>query len=367
MASFNDYTGNGVQTQYPITFPYIEQEHVHVYLDGVETVDWEWFDSSTIVLDAAPAADVAIRIQRETPVAERLAEFTNGEALLDEELNIAVLQSLYAAEEAKDRAEQSIAVNNADLYDFNGRRATNLGEPEDDSDAVTKAYADTIINTAQTHATNAAASAAAADASADDAAASATAAAASAVAADASADAAAASATEAAGYAASVNPDSFLTKAGNLSGLADLPTARTNLGLGDVATKSEASVSEIKSKTADKLISVEDAWDANDWTALDTVSGTVTLDGNVGNKFYGTMSGNVTIGVQNLNHGQVISLVLWQDGTGGRTVSWDSIIKWPNNTAPTISTTANTIAVVAALEASWNPSSYIFGAGWKVN
>lgn len=46
-------------------------------------------------------------------------------------------------------------------------------------------------------------------------------------------DAAAASAQEAKDAANSVNADNLLTKDGNLSGLADLPTSRTNIGLGN--------------------------------------------------------------------------------------------------------------------------------------
>ena len=55
-------------------------------------------------------------------------------------------------------------------------------------------------------------------------------------------DSAAVSAQEAKDAANSVNADNLLTKDGNLSGLADLPTSRTNLGLGDADTVTHQSL-----------------------------------------------------------------------------------------------------------------------------
>lgn len=39
--------------------------------------------------------------------------------------------------------------------------------------------------------------------------------------------------------------------------------------------------------------------------------------------------------------GQVWHIKLLQDATGGRTVSWNSIFKWPSGTAPTLTATAS--------------------------
>lgn len=47
----------------------------------------------------------------------------------------------------------------------------------------------------------------------------------------------------AAGYAASIDPATLLTKAGNLSGLANVPASRTNLGLGTAATANTGTAS----------------------------------------------------------------------------------------------------------------------------
>jgi hypothetical protein len=61
-----------------------------------------------------------------------------------------------------------------------------------------------------------------------------------------------------------------------------------------------------------------------------------------------TLTGNVVFTASGFNAGtlQKISLVLRQDATGGRTITWPAAIKWSTGTAPTFVTTANTITVI---------------------
>lgn len=73
-------------------------------------------------------------------------------------------------------------------------------------------------------------------------------------------------------------------------------------------------------------------------------AGTATLDFSLGNHHRITMpAGNITIAFSNTKVGEKIVLDIIQDGTGGRTVTWPSGIKWPNNVVPTLSTGANKI------------------------
>lgn len=54
-----------------------------------------------------------------------------------------------------------------------------------------------------------------------------------------------------------------------------------------------------------------------------------------------TLGDNRTFTFANpLNGGRYI-LALKQDGTGSRTATWPATVKWPANTAPTLTTTAN--------------------------
>jgi hypothetical protein len=55
-----------------------------------------------------------------------------------------------------------------------------------------------------------------------------------------------------------------------------------------------------------------------------------------------TLAGNRTFGAPtNQKDGGVYVLIVIQDGTGGRTITWNSVFKWVGATAPTLSTAAS--------------------------
>lgn len=54
-----------------------------------------------------------------------------------------------------------------------------------------------------------------------------------------------------------------------------------------------------------------------------------------------TLTGNCTFTFPTATAGQSFLLVLKQDATGGRTVTWAASVKWPGGTAPTITSTAS--------------------------
>jgi len=68
---------------------------------------------------------------------------------------------------------------------------------------------------------------------------------------------------------------------------------------------------------------------------------TVTFDLAKGNIHTVTLGGNRTLALSNPTVGQCFIIRLQQDGTGSRTVTWFSTIKWPGGSAPTLTTTAN--------------------------
>ena len=55
-----------------------------------------------------------------------------------------------------------------------------------------------------------------------------------------------------------------------------------------------------------------------------------------------TLAGNSTLGAaSNGTTGQFISLLIIQDGTGSRTLTWNAAYEFASDTAPTLTTTAN--------------------------
>lgn len=62
-----------------------------------------------------------------------------------------------------------------------------------------------------------------------------------------------------------------------------------------------------------------------------------------------TLTGNCTFTFPTAAAGKSFTLVLVQDGTGSRTVTWPGTVKWSGGTAPTLTTTASKTDVFAFL------------------
>lgn len=78
-------------------------------------------------------------------------------------------------------------------------------------------------------------------------------------------------------------------------------------------------------------------------TAL-TDGATITPDFSVANNFSVTLGGNRTLAnPTNLTAGQSGAIVITQDGTGSRTLSFGSYWKFATGTAPTLTTTASKV------------------------
>lgn len=73
----------------------------------------------------------------------------------------------------------------------------------------------------------------------------------------------------------------------------------------------------------------------------------ITLNWNNGNTQLVTLTGNATFTLDNPKDGYRYLVALEQDGTGSRTVTWPSSVKWPAGTAPTLSTAAGKVDVVS--------------------
>jgi hypothetical protein len=114
----NNYTGNGTNRLFTVSFPYLSQEDVVVEVGGTVLtlgVDYTFVSASQIELTTAPAVGAPIRISRATKAAEPQAVFQSGSAIPAENLNDNFKQTLYVAQELIDVVENSEAGEVADL------------------------------------------------------------------------------------------------------------------------------------------------------------------------------------------------------------------------------------------------------------
>ena len=73
-----------------------------------------------------------------------------------------------------------------------------------------------------------------------------------------------------------------------------------------------------------------------------TDQATVTWDASTQDVCKLTLGGNRTLAAPtNSTTGQFISILVIQDGTGSRTLTWNAVYEFASDTAPTLTTTAN--------------------------
>ena len=138
-------TGNGATRQYAVPFPFISRSHVTVTLDGVASSAFTWVNDGLIQMNVAPTNGVKVRVERNSSPNALLVDYENGSLLDEATLDLANRQTFYLAQEAEDRAQESIAPAADTNWDAGGKRIKNVGTPTDPADAVTKTYADAVL------------------------------------------------------------------------------------------------------------------------------------------------------------------------------------------------------------------------------
>jgi hypothetical protein len=96
-----------------------------------------------------------------------------------------------------------------------------------------------------------------------------------------------------------------------------------------------------------------------------TYASTIDLDWNNGNIQNVVLTGNATFTFANpLPTGNKYQIFLTQDGTGSRTITWPSSVKWRGGTAPTLTTTASKTDIITLV---YNPGYAVYFADISAN
>ena len=149
--AIDTYTGNNSTTSFSVTFPYIEQAHVIVTLDGVTktvTTDYTFTNASTITFTTAPATGVIIKFTRSSNRTTRLVDYQDGSTLTEATLDQDGNQSFFMAQEAIDVTENSLNKNAQDVFDAENKRIVNVSTPTSANDSANKSYVDAVAGSA---------------------------------------------------------------------------------------------------------------------------------------------------------------------------------------------------------------------------
>lgn len=381
------YSGNAVQENFSIPFGYLDRDHVVVSVNNVvkeEETDYTFQSASVIHFLTAPGSGSSnVNIARNTPTNTAVVDFEDGSTLLEGDLDNAALQALYATEEALDALDAEEAAREAAINTVNTALNTINTAYEAADDAINTAYqaADSAINTAYQ----------AADAALN-------------TAIQAVADDLAAAQIEAGNVPTPQDPDdngkSLIANNGTYDwGDPTLPTIDAD-DISDATTVGKALIraaSEAAGRTAINAAAATHTHDSDDIsdatatgkaviTAADaaaarTATGaakqlapvaltpdtTVAIDASLSDTFTLLADQNFVLGnPTNGTDGQRIIIRIKQDGTGGRTLTFDSDWRLGTDiTAVVLSTDANKVDYIGAYYNStddkWDVLAFVKG------
>jgi hypothetical protein len=143
------YTASAAQTDFTITFPYLAEEDVNVYEDGVLQTEGAANDytivTSTIVrFNSGRTAGVTVVLVRTSSQSVRLVDYTTASTLTEEDLDNDSLQAFYMAQEAIDSVNTGLNQGNAGKWDFQSIQSENVPTPTAGDSVVNKTYVDAL-------------------------------------------------------------------------------------------------------------------------------------------------------------------------------------------------------------------------------
>ena len=143
LATSITYTANGSQTNFSVPFDYLRPSFVHVAIDDAEVSEGFTISNRMVMFDSAPAKDNIVHIYRSTPTT-RLVSWADASILKAKDMTVSEVQQLHILEEASDWSKTNSIVLDEESGAWQGRkfRVSNIADPKDAQDAVTKNYMD---------------------------------------------------------------------------------------------------------------------------------------------------------------------------------------------------------------------------------
>lgn len=144
------FVGDGTTNKFYFGFDYINKQFIKVQVGEGEPLTYPndyTVEDRYVILNDTPSTGLPIRVYRETTT-ERIVEWADGEFIKASQMTLENLQLLHLMEEAHDYPILNSLTNYPDGFNFNalGHRITNVKDPKDSSDVVTKHYMESVQN-----------------------------------------------------------------------------------------------------------------------------------------------------------------------------------------------------------------------------
>lgn len=152
--AYDTYTASASQTDFTITFPYIEASHVTVYVNGVlqtegSANDYTIVTTTTVRFNTGLSSGDVVELIRSTSPSTRIVDYASASSLTEDDLDNDSLQAFYMAQEAlDDGTEKHLAQTYDGQWDFQSLQSTNVPAPTANDSVATKLYVDTATSAA---------------------------------------------------------------------------------------------------------------------------------------------------------------------------------------------------------------------------
>lgn len=107
------YISDGVHNQFAVSFAYISEAHVAVYINGAPYLGSVTWINNSLIQIATPASGAVVEVIRQTPIVAMQTVIQTGE-MSAQDINAMALQLLYLTQEDADAAAYALAVANGD-------------------------------------------------------------------------------------------------------------------------------------------------------------------------------------------------------------------------------------------------------------
>jgi hypothetical protein len=133
------------QTIFEIPFTFTNQSEISVTVNGVAETGLTFPSSYEVQLTSPVASGSLVQVRRTTDLTARAVDFASGSVLTEEDLDNSAIQVFHAAQEAVDKANDSIFLDSDDKWEANSKVIKNVANPVANTDAVNKQFISTNL------------------------------------------------------------------------------------------------------------------------------------------------------------------------------------------------------------------------------